>query len=73
MAAKRQPGLVRDAIIGVLADAKQPCTVAEIRYEVNRRLGEDVPASSVRSYLGLNATTTFRRLERGRYELRTPR
>jgi hypothetical protein len=66
----RKPGVVRDAIIGYLRAAKGTATVAEIHRAVEKKLGGKVARSSVRSYLGLNEGTTFKRAGRGRYRLR---
>lgn len=69
---KRQPGEVRDAILGYLKASARPCSVAEIRAGVSQRLGGDVAASSVRSYLGANVgeeENKFRRVGHGKYEL----
>ncbi len=64
---KRSPGSVRDAIIDALGDS-QGLSVAAIRHEVERSLGE-TSASSIRSYLRLNTPEIFERLDRGRYAL----
>lgn len=75
MKMRRSPGQVRDAIIGVLTDAKRPLTTAEIYEAVDAELGGSVAHSSIRSYLGINAGTgraashVFRRTSRGTYEL----
>lgn len=68
MAARRQPGQVRDAILDCLRGGTE-ATVAEIRRAVIQRIGEDVAASSVRSYLNINTPTVFTRTGRGRYRL----
>ena len=47
-------------------------SVGEIQQAVNRRLGNAVPTSSVRSYLRLNASTLFDRTDLGTYRLRLP-
>jgi hypothetical protein len=69
MANRRQPGSVRDAIIKVFHDAKRELTVAEIRERVAVILGEEVAASSVRSYLNINTPGKFQRTGRGKYHL----
>lgn len=68
MAVRRQPGQVRDAILEYLRGGSE-ATVAEIRSAVSERVGEDVAASSVRSYLNLNTPNVFTRTGRGRYKL----
>ena len=67
--ARLQPGLVRDAIVGFLRGREGSASVAEICEGVRSALRHPVPASSVRSYLNLNASTAFRRVRYGRYEL----
>jgi hypothetical protein len=67
MVDRRRPGEVRDAIRGYLAKTKGEATVAEIRAAVARQLGEDVPASSVRSALRLS--DLFAQRSRGTYRL----
>ena len=68
---RRRPGEVRDAIEQVLATAGKPLSVKEIHESVEARLGSTVAASSVRSYLNLNAgwRGQFQRVRRGVYEL----
>lgn len=44
-------------------------TVAELHQHVSKTLGEDVPRSSVRSYLNINTPGRFIRSERGTYRL----
>src|SRR5262245_18795060 len=63
------PGLVRDAIVGYLEAIGQDASIAEIYDAVVRRVG-DVPPSSVRSYLNLNAAELFECTDMGRYRLR---
>jgi len=69
--ARRRPGEVRDAIEQVLADAGDPLHIKEIHAAVANRLGSHVSASSVRSYLNLNAGDgkPFERVRRGVYRL----
>lgn len=70
MAERQRPGEVRDAIIGYFADTKNAeASIAEVRAGVSAKLGREVPASSVRSYLRLNTPGTFERTGRGRYVL----
>jgi site-specific DNA-methyltransferase (adenine-specific) len=69
MAQRRRPGVVRDAIMEAFHKEKRELTVAEIRNAVSAQLGEDVPASSIRSYLNLNTPEQFLRSGRGRYRL----
>ncbi|WP_372734875.1 hypothetical protein [Nocardioides sp.] len=64
---RRSPGLVRDAIIDTFKATKKELTVAEVRDAVNERLGENIPSSSVRSYLRLNTPGRFTRTGRGTY------
>ena len=68
---RRRPGEVRDAIEQVLANAGSPLSLKEIHESVEARLGGPVAASSVRSYLNLNAGRggQFRRVRRGVYRL----
>lgn len=65
-----RPGQVRDAVVRCLAARGVALTVTEIRVCVESDLGVSVPASSVRSYLGLNTGALFERTERGRYRLK---
>ena len=69
---RRRPGEVRDAIERALAAAGGPLHVREIHAAVADRLGSDVSASSVRSYLNLNAGDgkQFDRVRRGVYRIR---
>lgn len=62
------PGAIRDAIIQYLDAAGGDAPVAEIFAAVRLKLGS-VSASSVRSYLRLNAPGTFERTSRGHYRL----
>jgi hypothetical protein len=68
----RKPGEVRDAIIEFLREHPEGAFMEAIHDGVEMRLGP-VPRSSVRSYLRLNSETTFKRLGRGRYKLRSGR
>jgi hypothetical protein len=69
MVERRRPGLVRDAIISTFKAEKRQMSVAEIRAAVNRALNDEIPPSSIRSYLAENEGKTFRRTHRGRYTL----
>lgn len=64
----RAPGTVRDAILAYLSEAEE-ASVADIRAAIVKNLG-NVPASSIRSYLNLNASDQFERTRRGRYRLK---
>ena len=68
MGGRRAPGEVRDAIVQFLSSRRNDAALSDIRDAVCTSLG-DVPASSVRSYLGLNTPDTFRRTARGRYTI----
>lgn len=63
-----QPGRIRDTITDFLKGCEDSASVREIESVVTRRLGA-VPASSIRSYLGLNTPKMFERTERGHYRL----
>lgn len=65
-AMKRSPGMVRDAILSVMAESDKPMTVAEIERNVEIMLGP-TPRSSIRSYLRLNTPGLFVKDERGVY------
>ena len=65
-----RPGQVRDAIVGYLAEQREGATVVAIQQAVAARLGREVPASSVRSFLRLHAGDMFERTGRGHYRLR---
>ena len=69
---RRRPGEVRDAIEEVLAQAAGPMRVSDIHERVEARLGGAVAASSIRSYLRLNAEANgqFIKVSRGVYALR---
>lgn len=70
MATRRaQPGVVRDAIVEYLQNQGGTATVSQICVGVREALQQPIPDSSVRSYLRLNAPTTFLRVGRGRYRL----
>ncbi len=66
---RNAPGQVRDAIFATLLESKGPLTVSDIHRAVMKRM-EDVPKSSVRSYLLLNTPSKFLRTGRGSYILR---
>lgn len=63
------PGAIRDSIVDYLATLGSEATVAEIGQAVARQIGA-VAASSVRSYLNINAPEIFERVGRGRYRLK---
>jgi hypothetical protein len=65
-----QPGVVRDGIRAALKKAGvDGASVAVIHAAVEKKVGEDVPRSSVRSYLNLNTPDQFERIGYGRYRL----
>lgn len=70
MAKQFRPGQVRDAIVGYLAEQREVATVAAIQHAATARLGREVPASSVRSFLRLHTEDMFERMGRGQYRLR---
>lgn len=63
---KHRPGQIRDAIIGILEEARRPLACREIEKGVARAVGSEA-ASSVRSYLRLNTPELFLREARGVY------
>lgn len=69
MTTRRAPGVIRDAILEAFKIEKRELSVEEIHVAVNKRIGDEVPRSSVRSYLNINTPGTFLRTERGRYRL----
>lgn len=69
MTTRQQPGKVRDAIIGYLAHIKGDASTKEIHAAVCEEMGQEVPKSSVRSYLALNTPRKFTRTRHGRYSL----
>ena len=64
----RAPGSIRDPIMEYLSAVAGSASVKEISHAVALQVG-DVPASSIRSYLNLNAPGVFERVGRGRYRL----
>ena len=68
----RRPGEVRDAIVGYLRTHKGAAKVSDIHAAVEKKLGGEVPRSSVRSYLRLNSGRgrMFENTGRGEYRLR---
>ncbi len=66
---RRRPGQVRDAIVEVLERSPRGAAVAEVCEQVSQLIGEEVPGSSVRSYLRLNTPELFVRSDRGQYVL----
>ncbi|GAA4741759.1 DNA-methyltransferase [Gordonia alkaliphila] len=69
MAERQRPGEVRDAIVAYFEEINADASAAEVCAGVSAKLGRAVPASSVRSYLGLNTPDMFERVGRGRYAL----
>lgn len=69
---RRRPGEIRDAIEEVLTLATGPMRVSDIHDGVEARLGGTVAASSIRSYLRLNANADgqFVKVRHGVYGLR---
>lgn len=67
---KRAPGAIRDEILNALRERPTGASIAEILETVKRKLGGEVAASSVRSYLRLNTPAVFERIGRGKYRLR---
>lgn len=66
----RQPGQVRDAIKEALREAEDgEATPRELHTAVTKKLGTNVPQSSIRSYLRLNTPKIFERTGRGRYRM----
>jgi DNA modification methylase len=61
------PGSVRDSVVEFLTSTES-ATIHEIYEAVQARIG-NVAASSIRSYLNLNAPDLFERVSRGRYRL----
>ncbi len=64
------PGAIRDGIVGYLQALGRDASLSEIGDALALKLG-NVPASSVRSYLNLNAQRLFERTGIGRYRLVT--
>ncbi len=65
-----QPGVVRDGIKTALKKAGvDGASVADIHAAVQKKAGQDVPASSVRSYLNINTPGQFERIGHGKYRL----
>jgi hypothetical protein len=69
MATRRQPGTVRDAIMGYLARVDGDASITDIYTAVCNELGVNVPRSSVRSYLNINTPLIFTRTARGHYRM----
>lgn len=65
---RRSPGDIRDAIVAFVSSRQAASSVAEITNGVRELIGE-VPGSSVRSYLNLNAGSIFVRESRGTYRI----
>ena len=68
----RAPGRIRDSILGYLSALRNPASVSEISQVVESQLGPVAP-SSIRSYLNLNVPGLFKRVGRGRYQLKEDR
>ena len=64
-----RPGQVRDEIIAFLKSHAAGASTSEIQAAVVEALGQEVPSSSVRSYLNLNTPGVFERVGYGRYKL----
>jgi len=62
-------GQIRDSILGFLSGLEGDASTEEITRAVRARIGQEVPPSSVRSYLNLNSPRTFERTARGRFRL----
>lgn len=71
--AKLAPGLVRDSIRSVLAEAyPSALSVREVHHRAETVAGVPLPASSVRSSLRLR-DEVYEQVSRGRYKLRRGR
>ena len=68
-ASRKSPGVVRDAVLDSLSALGGEATVKEIHGAVERRVGDDVPRSSVQSYLQINTPEQFEKVGRGRYRI----
>jgi len=66
---RQQPGRIRDAVFDALLAHSEPLSVSALIEHVRNRVGEEVPASSVRSYLRLNTPGVFERVGRGQYRI----
>ena len=66
---RRQPGKVRDAILTILHAYPLGTPVQQIVVGVRRLLDDQIPESSIRSYLRLNTPRLFNRPQRGHYQL----
>ncbi|PVE58713.1 hypothetical protein [Microbacterium testaceum] len=65
-----KPGAVRDAIVRYLrAQGVDGAKVRDIHAAVEEYIGQEVAASSVRSYLNINTPAQFERLGHGIYRL----
>ena len=62
-------GRIRDSIVHFLSGLGGDASTDEIARAVCVKIGQEVPPSSVRSYLNLNTPGTFERTARGRYRL----
>lgn len=68
MQTRKPPGVIRDAIISVLNEARNDIAVEDIIRGVTDMIGEVAP-SSVRSYLRLNTPGVFHQSRRGYYAI----
>lgn len=66
---KQRHGPARDAILEYFKRHKEG-TPVEITDAAKTRTGQDIPRSSIRSYLNLNTGTIFERVQWGRYKLK---
>lgn len=66
---RRPPGQIRDAIMSYFASKEGDASLGEIIEGVQDILGEEVPYSSIRSYLRINTPDIFQRTGRGRYKV----
>ena len=69
MVRRRSPGAVRDVILKVMK-GKGTMTTEDVLAGVRKVLGDDVPASSVRSYLRLGKSH-FDHIARGKYRMKS--
>lgn len=65
-----RPGTIRDAIIDALSISTEPLSPKEIEQRIADKIGEEVPSSSIRSYLQLNTPAFFVKSGRGQYSLK---
>jgi site-specific DNA-methyltransferase (adenine-specific) len=67
--ARHPPGSIRDAITDFFQMYGRSASVGDVLKHVRHAMGDEVAASSVRSYLRLNTPLLFERTGRGRYQL----